>query len=101
MSTRKKKPAAPVTKVVHFDTNEKPSVTPRLGFIPRGLKYVSQTGTSHGPFTSDSWFYEYASGDVAVESCIRSLLDEYVPDELHNNKLLLKLADTMRAATGV
>lgn len=101
MSTRKKKPATPATKVVSFDLPERPSITPRIGFIPLGKKYVSQKGVVSGPYISGRWFYEDRDGYVYTDSCIRSLLDDYVPSEHQNDTLLLKLADTLRAATGV
>lgn len=78
---------------------EEPEYRPRMGYIPPKKVYISQNGDANGPYDEGRWFYESADGTVYASTCIKTILDDYVPNSYQNNDLLLSLADTYRAAT--
>lgn len=95
MAARKK-----VKQSVQFCEVSASQVIPRIGYLPKGETYTDRGGDVNGPYDEDKWFYEDADTCVYVYECLKALLDESVPDEVQNNDLLLKLADTYRKATG-
>lgn len=95
MAARKK-----ANQSVQFCEVSKSQVIPRIGYIPKGETYTDRGGDVNGPYDGAHWFYEDTDTCVYVDECLKTLLDEYVPDDVQDNDLLLKLADTYRKATG-
>jgi hypothetical protein len=72
----------------------------KIAFVPRGLTYLTQDGDRVGPWFTDQWVFDDADGNVNHDTRLKTLLDDYVPDQFQTIELVLLIADAYRAATG-
>mgnify|MGYP003520246502 CR=1 FL=1 len=97
--TRTTKPAAIARTVTIAPVT--PKFVNKLSFLPMNATMTSQSGDKLGPFNGDVWVWDDVDGDYSHETCIKVLIDDYIPDELHTMQLVLQIADLYRAAKGL